>query len=42
VGDYYADDRCIREELGWHPRIDLRIGLRRTLDYYRDHLEHYL
>jgi len=42
VGDYYADDRRIREELGWKPNVDLRTGLRRTLNYYREHIEHYL
>jgi UDP-glucose 4-epimerase len=42
IGDYYADDRKIRKELGWHPQVDLREGLRRTLDYYRAEFQHYL
>ena len=42
IGDYYADDRRIRSELGWTPRVNLQEGLARTLDYYRGHLQHYL
>ncbi|MCC7278873.1 MAG: NAD-dependent epimerase/dehydratase family protein [Chromatiaceae bacterium] len=42
IGDYYADDRLIRAELGWAPRIGLEEGLARTLAYYREHLAHYL
>jgi len=42
IGDYYADDRRIRSELGWEPRVRLAEGLARTLAYYRSHLENYL
>ena len=42
IGDYYADDRLIRAELKWLPKINLQKGIVRTLDYYRCHLEHYL
>jgi UDP-glucose 4-epimerase len=42
IGDYYADDRLIRSVLGWKPKVNLEEGLKRTLDYYRHHLEHYL
>ncbi len=42
IGDYYADDRLIRSELKWMPKINLQKGLALTLDYYRRHLEHYL
>jgi UDP-glucose 4-epimerase len=35
IGDFYADFSSIREELGWSPRVELRAGLARTLDYYR-------
>ena len=41
IGDYYADDRRIRSELGWVSRVNLQEGLARTLAYYREHLEHY-
>ncbi len=42
IGDYYADDRRIRSELGWAPQVNLEEGLTRSLDYYRRHLENYL
>ena len=42
IGDYYADDSRIRSALGWEPRVGLREGLARTLEYYRNHLEHYV
>ena len=35
IGDYYADYRMIRGKLGWQPRVNLREGLRRTLEFYR-------
>jgi UDP-glucose 4-epimerase len=42
IGDYEADDRKFREASGWAPRVSLDEGLKRTLDYYRAHLAHYL
>ncbi len=42
IGDYYADDSRARSELEWIPRVDLKEGLRRSLEYYRSNLEHYL
>jgi UDP-glucose 4-epimerase len=37
IGDYYGDFGKIREELGWQPQIALADGLRRTLDFLREH-----
>jgi nucleoside-diphosphate-sugar epimerase len=42
IGDYYADDRQIRETLGWKPQVTIENGLRRTLDFYRENLAHYV
>ena len=42
IGHYYADDRLIRETLGWKPTVPLEQGLQLTLDYYRRHLKQYL
>ncbi len=42
IGDYYADDRLIRKELGWKPAVPLPDGLSRTLEYFRLNLENYL
>jgi UDP-glucose 4-epimerase len=41
IGHYYADDRRLRAELGWEPRVPLDDGLSRTLAYYRDAARHY-
>ena len=41
IGSVYADYGKIRERLGWEPRISLREGLTRMVDYYRRHHEHY-
>ncbi|HEY8360763.1 MAG TPA: NAD-dependent epimerase/dehydratase family protein [Ramlibacter sp.] len=41
IGDYYGDHGLIASELGWQPRVPLRTGLQRTLDYYREHAAHY-
>jgi len=41
IGDYYADFARFRA-LGWEPRVPLTEGLRRTLDYFRANLSHYL
>ncbi len=42
IGDFYADARKVKRVLGWTPQVRLEEGLRRTLDYYRRHKEHYL
>jgi UDP-glucose 4-epimerase len=41
IGDFYADATKIRSALGWQPRVPLRDGLARTVDYYRRHGDHY-
>jgi len=42
IGDYYADYALIRSALGWEPQVPLREALRRTLDYYKNHLDKYI
>jgi UDP-glucose 4-epimerase len=41
IGDYYADDGLIRRTLGWQPKVKLRDGLSRTLEFFRHNLDHY-
>ncbi len=41
VGDFYADIRRIREDLGWQPVTPLEEGLRRTIDFYRRYRAYY-
>jgi UDP-glucose 4-epimerase len=42
IGDYEADDGAFRAASGWVPRVGLVDGLRRCLDFYRQHLPRYL
>jgi UDP-glucose 4-epimerase len=42
IGDFLTDDRRFRELSGWRPRVGLVEGLRRSLQYYSDHLAGYL
>jgi len=35
----YVDSTKLRELTGWRPRVELEDGLRRTLDWYREHPE---
>ena len=41
IGDYYADYSKIQNTLGWQPRIRLREGLTRTVEFYLTHRKHY-
>jgi len=40
-GDFYSDITKIRKALGWEPKVDLATGLRKTIDYYREHKHRY-
>jgi len=42
IGDYQTDDRRFRQASGWEPRVPLEEGLKRSIDYYRAYLAHYL
>jgi dTDP-glucose 4,6-dehydratase/UDP-glucose 4-epimerase len=37
IGDYYGDWSRAHKLLGWTPKIGIEEGLRRSLDYYREH-----
>lgn len=41
TGDFSADFRKFADMTNWHPKTDLETGLRRTIDFYRKHKEHY-
>jgi dTDP-glucose 4,6-dehydratase/UDP-glucose 4-epimerase len=41
IGDYYSDFTKINDAMGWAPKISLREGLRKSLDYYSLHHAHY-
>ena len=42
IGDYYSDDRQIRDLLDWQPDTDVQTALRKTLDYFRPRLPLYI
>ena len=42
IGDFVTDDRQFRALADWAPRVALAEGLKRSLDYYRQHLDAYL
>lgn len=42
IGDYYADYNKVQQVLHWAPQTPLEEGLRITLDYYSNHIDHYL
>lgn len=42
IGDYYSDYSLISKELGWTPKVSLREGLIKTMDYYQENIKHYL
>ena len=40
-GDFYSDINKIHRVVGWRPKTGLAPGLAQTLDFYRQHQEHY-
>ena len=41
IGDYYSDFNLIKYELGWKPKIGLKIGFQKTLEFYKNNHRHY-
>jgi UDP-glucose 4-epimerase len=41
IGSIYVDDRKLRRVLKWQPKVDLREGLARTIEFYRGNRVHY-
>jgi len=41
IGDYYSDYRKIKKELIWTPKISLREGLTRSIEYYKKYQQQY-
>ena len=41
IGDYYSDFTLISNDLGWTPKVGLREGLRKTMEYYKANHKHY-
>ncbi len=41
IGNYYGDYGKIKAALGWEPEVPLREGLAKTIEFYRQHRDHY-
>ena len=42
IGDFITDSSLIENTLGWKATTPLRAGLETTIDFYRQHLDHYI
>jgi UDP-glucose 4-epimerase len=42
IGSFYADSRKFSAACGWTPAVALEDGLRRTIAFYREHLDQYI
>jgi UDP-glucose 4-epimerase len=42
IGSFYSDSTKFQEATGWRPTVELPEGFRRTLAFYRAHLEQYV
>ena len=41
IGDYYSDFNKIKSAMGWTPRVSLREGIKKSLEYYSLYGKHY-
>ena len=41
IGDYYADYEKIKSKLNWQPKMELKDGLKLTIDFYKKFQKHY-
>jgi len=42
IGDFYSDSSKFKRLTGWAPSVDLPQGLKRTITFYRKHLDQYI
>jgi UDP-glucose 4-epimerase len=42
IGSYYGSFEKIRTAVDWQPRVSTEAGLSRTVEYYGEHIQHYL
>jgi UDP-glucose 4-epimerase len=41
VGNFYSSYHKLEKAVGWRPQTSLRDGLSRTIEFYREHRQHY-
>ena len=42
IGDYFAADTLFQQVTGWRHRVPLEEGLKRSIDFFRAHEQHYV
>jgi UDP-glucose 4-epimerase len=42
IGSFYSDSTKFRNLVGWRPEVSLREGLRRSVEFYREHFDRYV
>lgn len=42
IGDFFADDRLLQNATGWRNKTAIDVGLKATIDYFRNHLPQYV
>ncbi|MEM2352303.1 MAG: GDP-mannose 4,6-dehydratase [Thermoproteota archaeon] len=42
IGNYYGSYEKIKAHLGWEPKVSIKDGLERTLEYYKKFWQHYV
>jgi|SRR3989344_1909903 len=41
IGNYVADVKKIKNDLGWQAKVPVEEGIRRTIEYYKNYQKHY-
>ena len=42
VGDFICDYSAFRDQFGWEPKVSFEDGIRRSLEYFQEEIEHYI
>ena len=42
VGDFVCDFTAFRNQFGWEPKVNFEEGIQRSLEYFKEEIEHYI
>jgi nucleoside-diphosphate-sugar epimerase len=42
VGDFICDYSAFRDQFDWEPKVNFEEGIKRSLEYFKDEIEHYI
>ena len=42
VGDFVSDYSAFRNQFGWEPKVNFEEGIQRSLEYFKNEIEHYI